>query len=436
MKKFLSIVSLVLVAVMFLSMTAVSADEADVATEEVEVNGTVITPPKDMTVYYANDLTGKTTPAIDGVINPDEYGAVVAIATPTPMAKDWPETGYVIDRNSDRPLAGTFEYYFAYDETSIYIAYKEYGSTYDDGNAAYQDFQTRSNYSFAYGFQLDDMTNYFAHSVSYGGGCWNKNFTFSDGKLSNFSSTDVTPDQFYAELFAFKYKADEADLPDDERTLWVYGDVLSATNQNSKAPYIMEVEMRLDKQQAIEIFNSVAYTEYAECPNAMYFKMSCNTFRLAADGTTTGSIGGHNQYLITDISKYNDAQKTKFYMDYGMLPGSPTQVIPSLIVFDSPDAPIVIPADKVETEPEEDTTPVEDETTPVADDTTPVADETTPVADDTKADAAEETKADTKAAAGDAAAEGGCGGTVSLAGIALVAALGTCTAFVAKKKED
>ena len=33
-------------------------------------------------------------------------------------------------------------------------------------------------------------------------------------------------------------------------------------------------------------------------------------------------------------------------------------------------------------------------------------------------------------------AEGGCDGSVSLAGIALVAALGACTAFVAKKKEN
>ena len=32
--------------------------------------------------------------------------------------------------------------------------------------------------------------------------------------------------------------------------------------------------------------------------------------------------------------------------------------------------------------------------------------------------------------------EGGCGASVALAGIALVATLGTCTAFVAKKKED
>ena len=174
--------------------------------------------------------------------------------------------------------------------------------------------------------------------------------------------------------------------------------------------------MRLDKQQVIEIFNSVAYTEYAECPNAMYFKMSANVFRLVADGTTANSLGGHNQYLITDIAKYNDAQKTKFYMDYGMLPGSPTQILPSLIVFDSPDAPIMIPADKVETEPVE-TEPVETEPVetdaPVDDDVTEAPTTEAPVAD-----------------------EGGCGSSVALAGVALVATLGTCTVFVAKKNED
>ena len=408
MKKILSIM---LVAVMLLAVAM------PIASAEETAEGTVFTPAKDMAVYYANDLTGKDLPAIDGTINPGEYGNVVAIADPTPMAEAWPDYGYVIDYDSPRPRSGQVEFYFAYDETSMYIAIKEYGAAYDDGNTAYQDFQTRSNYTFGYGFQLDDMTNYLSQSVTYGGGCWNKNFSFSDGKLSNFSSTEVAPDQFYSELFVHKYKADEASLPEDERTLWVYGDVLSASNQNANAQYIMEVEMRLDKQQVIEVFNSVAYTEYAECPNAMYFKMACNVFRLAADGTTANSLGGHNQYLIADISGYNDAQKTKFYMDYGMLPGSPTQILPALIVFDSPEAPIMIPADKVETEP-------------VIEETEPVVEETEPVVENTEANVTEAPVTEAPAA------EGGCGSSVAAAGIALVAALGTCTAFVAKKKED
>ena len=408
MKKILSIM---LVAVMLLAVAM------PIASAEETAEGTVFTPAKDMAVYYANDLTGKDLPAIDGTIKPGEYGNVVTIAEPTPMAAAWPDSGYVIDYESDRPRSGQIEYYFAYDETSIYIAFKEYGATFDDGNTAYVDYSMRSNYSFGYGFQLDDMTNYLNHSVSYGGGCWNKQkLSFSDGKLSNFSSTDVTPDQLYSELFVHKYKADEADLPEDERTLWVYGDVLSASNQNANAPYILEVEMRFDKQQVIELFNSVAYTEYAECPNAMYFRMALNTYRSGAEEGTS-ALTGSNKYLATDISGYNDAQKTKFYMDYGMLPGSPTQVLPALIVFDSPDAPIMIPADKVETEPVE-TEPEETE-----------PEETEPVVEDTEANV-------TEAPVTEAPAEGGCGSSVAAAGIALVAALGTCTAFVAKKKED
>ncbi|MBR2387889.1 MAG: hypothetical protein IKB02_03875 [Clostridia bacterium] len=405
MKKLLSIM-LVAVMLFAVAIPVVSAEEAE---------GTVIEPAKDMAVYYANNLTGQTLPVIDGTINAGEYGNVVTIGEPTPMAKEWPDYGYIIDRESDRPRSGNIEYYFAYDETSIYIAFKEYGATFDDGNTAFQDFSFRSNYSFGYGFQLDDMTNYLSHSVSYGGGCWNKQkLSFSDGKLSNFTATEITPDQFYSELFVHKYKADEADLPEDERTLWVYGDVLSASNQNSSAPYIMEVEMRLDKQQVIEVFNSVAYTEYAECPNAMYFRMTLNTYRGGAEEGTS-SITAQNKYLITDISALNDAQKTKFYMDYGMLPGSPTQVLPALVVFDEKDAPIMIPADKVETEPEE----TEPEVTEPEETEAPTNENPTE---------APETEAPE--------VQGGCGGAVSLAGIALVAALGTCTAFVAKKKED
>ncbi|MBR2387888.1 MAG: hypothetical protein IKB02_03870 [Clostridia bacterium] len=405
MKKLLSIM-LVAIMLFAVAMPAVAAEEAE---------GTVIEPAKDMAVYYANDLTGQTLPVIDGTINPGEYGNVITIAEPVPMAETWPEYGYVIDLESTRQRSGQIEFYFAYDETSMYIAFKEYGAKYEDGNTAYNDFQSRSNYGFAYGFQLDDMTNYLSHGVTYGGGCWNKNFTFSDGKLSNFSSTEVAPDQFYSELFVHKYKADEASLPEDERTLWVYGDVLSASNQNASAQYIMEVEMRLDKQQVIEVFNSVAYTEYAECPNAMYFMMSANVFRLLADGTTATPLGGHNRYLVTDISKYNDAQKTKFYMDYGMLPGSPSQILPALIVFDKQDAPIMIPADKVETEPEE----------------------TEPEVTEPEVTEAPTNENPTEAPEIEApAAEGGCGSSVALAGIALVAALSTCTAFVAKKKED
>ena len=79
---------------------------------------------------------------------------------------------------------------------------------------------------------------------------------------------------------------------------------------------------------------------------------------------------------------------------------------------------LAIPADKVyEEDTEEDF-----EDTEFVEDTDDVVEDTDDVADDTAAD--------TEPAAG------GCGGAVSFAGLAIIAALGTCTAFVAKKKED
>ena len=102
--------------------------------------------------------------------------------------------------------------------------------------------------------------------------------------------------------------------------------------------------MKFDKKLMLENFNGYAYTEYAECPNAMYFRNTLTTYRGGAE-EGTASLTGQNKYLVTDISALNEAQKTKFYMDYGMLPGSPTQIMPALIVFDSPEAPIMIPAE-------------------------------------------------------------------------------------------
>ena len=47
-----------------------------------------------------------------------------------------------------------------------------------------------------------------------------------------------------------------------------------------------------------------------------------------------------------------------------------------------------------------------------------------------------EAEVTTEAPAANAANTSGCGSTVGVAGIALVAALGTCTVFVSKKNRD
>jgi hypothetical protein len=78
-----------------------------------------------------------------------------------------------------------------------------------------------------------------------------------------------------------------------------------------------------------------------------------------------------------------------------------------------------------------------EETTTKAEETTTKAEETTAKVEDTTAKVEDTTAKveNTTAATTDKTDEKGCGGTVTVAGIALVAALGTCAVFVEKKRK-
>ncbi|MBR2388538.1 MAG: hypothetical protein IKB02_07220 [Clostridia bacterium] len=396
MKRIFSAISLVLVFVLLLSV-AVSANEVD---------SNVYTPPKGMAIIYANDLTGASVPSIDGNISENEYGKLSKIETdPFKMAAKWPENIYSIDEDSDRPSPGTIEYYFAYDENNVYIAFKEYGQVFDDANTAYADYAMRNNYGIEFGFDLLDISNYFLHVVTYGGGCWNKDLRLSEGKSSNFASLDVKPEALYSEFFVNKYAAKDAALPDDERTLFAFGDIISAQNTNATEPYILEVEMRIDKQTAIELYNTLAYTNYASFPNAMYFSMGAHVYRGSTDGTPAKE--GHARYLATDKRE----TKLEDYLDYGILPGSPQECLPYLIVLGDENTVITVPEEKVETE---------------APDT-----EAETLATETNAPAEETSNSNETEAV---VTEGGCGSAITITGLALVATLGTCTVFISKKR--
>ena len=76
MKKFISIISLLLVTAMIFAVP-VFADEAE--------ESKPFEPPKGMTTYYANNVSGNT-PNIDGVIGEGEYGELtVRVTDPTPF---------------------------------------------------------------------------------------------------------------------------------------------------------------------------------------------------------------------------------------------------------------------------------------------------------------------------------------------------------------
>ena len=166
--------------------------------------------------------------------------------------------------------------------------------------------------------------------------------------------------------------------------------------------------MRIDKTQAIELYNTVAYMDYANFPNAFYFSMGTHVYRPAKE-SGGASIGGYARYLATDMSG-----KDIVNIDYGILPGSPQECLPYLIVLGDENTTITVPADKPETE-------------------APTTEAPTQAPDTEVTEAVEES--DMGHYTEPTVDEEGCTGALSLAGIALVAALGTCTAIVSKKKD-
>ena len=102
-------------------------------------------------------------------------------------------------------------------------------------------------------------------------------------------------------------------------------------------------------------------------------------------------------------------------------------------------APEEMPLPELETEPEETTAPTEETTEAPATEAATSAPETTeaPVteAPATEAPTTEAPKTEAPTTEAPEEEEKGCGSTVGVAGIALITALGTCTVFVAKKRD-
>ena len=230
----------------------------------------------------------------------------------------------------------------------------------------------------------------------------------------------------YSELFVNKYPVSEVEIDESERGVYAYGDVFSASNTNSTEPYILEAEFKIDKDQAISLYNSLAYTNYANMPNAMYFSIGTHVYRAAADGTSTASQG-YSRYLSTDVRGKSDN-----LFDYGVLPGSAADCLPYLIVFGDENTVITIPKDASEVSDTEVAsteviTTLPDQTLESVIETEETENNEEKEAEASVADESTDTELSTM---------GSCGSSVSLAGLALISVLGTCTVFVAKKKED
>ena len=399
MKKFLSVVSVLLVAFMMLAIVPVSADEAS-ETAAFEL-------PKNIRKYYANDITG-TTPTIDGTISENEYGKLtVRVDNPSAMVGD---TRVFMTEPADETLRSEYiDFYFAYDESNIYIAIYDSGFKKVDNGDEYtkNDVPFRYNYFFMMGFMLEDLLSDFR----FGGGSTNS--VWSNLRYHEFGKSNTPPIKTYDLVSECVVRKVDTDTGADV----AFGDLLSANGNANYTDGSWEVymEMKLDKKQIANAMNECFFTDYDEIPNAMYFDFTTNTYRAKADDLND-SVSQYYSWLGNN----NVAGSQGDYADFGYYEGMKTEAIFDLIVFGDENTEIV-PADPF---------PVRPETEPAATEPTTEA----PVVDETEAPSENEA---TEAPVTEApAADGGCGGAVSIAGIALVAALGTCTAFVAKKKKD
>ena len=443
MKKFLSVTSLLLVAVMLLGIIPASAEVS---------NPWDI--PEGVQVYYANNLSGKTAPIIDGEISDDEYGNVTAELRPAnrlAFAAESTNEHYskIDDNRVNQPTSDLLEFYFAYDENNIYIAMVDYGGTWAEGTDTYQWLQTtkaadtqgdtdwskyqistfaaRCNYHFNTSFFLADSSSYFSRQASSRGFDENKWFAGGRTDLQNQDERFGKPQSIVKNAYIKKsYVADgtvfadapggyKIDNPDDAN------DKRANVNQ-FQGQYKAVIELQYDKKFIMDLMNELYTDSFVELPNAMWFWLTLRTYVAGKDADNNdkaveGDCLAYNRYFATDI-RTSEVD----YSMYGIKEGD--QAIPNLIVFAEPGEEISEGKWEGDGEIEEE----EEEEEEIV--------ETTEEVEETEEEEDDDAKTTTEASEDEEEKKGGCGSTVGIAGLALITALGTCTVFVAKKKED
>ena len=389
MKKFLSVVSLLLVAMMVLATPAVSAAESEWKA------------PEGINLYTANYMS-VLSPMVDGYIDEGEYGAPLAkITEPVAASNDAWGTVWETKEYDKNMRDKSMELYVAHDADNIYIAiYEVGGEQQDDGSYIF-----RNNINFQIGFDMGNANSYFQFGgfMTNSDAHWNKLTYFKSGKLAR--SSVGTTDNLVDELMVRKYdgyKGEDVAFGDfslGNGNVNVYGGQWTTT-----------VEFKISKETLKEVVKADFGVEL-DTIDGMWFGLLTTAFKGTSAGTTgsqcwkwfgtTDITGKQDNYAAYGITSASWRERAEFKVDSMF----------DLVLFEQPAPETEAPATEA---------PVADVTeAPVADDVTEA-----PAADVTEAPATEEP------------AKSGCGASVSFAGIALVAALGTCTVFVAKKKED
>ena len=392
MKKIIAVLSLVLVVAMIMATPTFAADhELDYGQERITANKV------------------DKAPVIDGKIDEGEYGKISVTKTdPTHWQSSRTDESYsnvVTDASSvehllDRTMQ-KMDVWFAYDDDNIYIAYSQLGGAWDGDDADdivgnnFDEFTFRHNYVFRMGFDIENATNLMKISYSMpaivAGYCPMTETTNNTGLKIEYSN-GATYDTMSVLNEAYFSK------------IGVDGTPVESCN-SKVGPYVEVLEMSFSKYALLEATNAAFGTSYESLPTGMFFTFAARQYSWSDAEMKVPAYDGQTEWFsvaLTDDQIFDLGRNTK--------------TMPAIVVFgDKVEVPVV------ETQPAETTPP---ETDPATVETEPAS---TP-------DESEEVPTESAPAETEPATEGGCGGTVSMVGMALVASLGTCAVFVTKKR--
>ncbi len=383
MKKILVAIVLVLALTTLMILPAFAADNAEVSVEELikwNVGG----------VHYVGKPT-TTPPAQDGKIAKDEYSYTFRMEDPIFRAtSDWNYNKAPTAPEADFS-SNYVDYYASYDEDYIYIGISD-----DQSRECGKDI----NFYVELGINTENVRDLIGPGLQGNGGqLMNRG---GSSKTSFYAGTTAGKDSQYATVNGKQIK--------------IVDTVYHVSEDDGYGAYDAVYEFRISRADILEIFNGLGKTGYAESPNVFFFTTKQNQYGINNENTAFYRWCGS---ALTNMEKLNLGTSIDF--------------IPAVFILaEEGDDFLGTGALEVPTKPVETEAPTTEAPTDAPTTDAPTEAPTTEAPTDAPTQAPV-TEAPTTEAPED---EGGCGSSVALMGIALVAALGSCAVVVSKKKED
>ena len=383
MKKALSVISLALALMMLLSICAFAAEtDAKLASLEQTVR------------YTGASFTASEAMTVDGRLGEAEGWVCLTpdYATRTSLADEyrfnaWKENSTVAVAEDKTAYASNFKLYVAQTETDVYFAIEDFAPYFEidgeDGFTKACESICRNNYNIRLGF---DVANYdrYVHIREF-----NSLDQFNICGPDGYKNMKTVYGDIVSYAFA-RFAEDGSHLYDGNK---------NTTNQHywtkPATQWTAVLEIKLSKAMIKDMY--VEYFGEGADANIDFTSMFVST----SAGGAIADPAESNKYSWV----YTNYMGTMLTPEEASANGLKERVIPELIVFGKDPSITEAPTTEAPTEAPETDAPA----------ATDAPDEGEPDIADLPT---------------------GCVGTVSAAGVAIVAALGTCTVFVSKKKED